>query len=257
MHRQFRALLLLSTAGLLMACGPSRKELQAELDKVSAQLTQSQQENETLRGKITALEADVADRDARIAELERELGDASAQLDELRDEQNRRKAELQTYKDLFARLQKLIDAGTIKVSFRKGRMIVELASAVLFDSGKTELKDAGKTALDELVVAFQSVSDRDLMIAGHTDNVPIKTRRFKSNWELSTARAVVVVNYMIEKGFPAQHLGAAGFGDQDPVASNDTEDERALNRRIEIVLMPNLGELAGLEEMINKSNAKR
>lgn len=252
MSRHHRAPILTVTLGMLVACGPSRKELQAELDKVNGQLTQSQQENETLRGKITALEADVASRDEKIAALEQQMSSVSAELEELRDEQARRKAELQTYRDLFARLKKLIDAGTIKVSFRDGRMIVELASAVLFDSGKTELKDAGKAALDDLVEAFQSVADRDLMIAGHTDNIPIKTRRFRSNWELSTARAVVVVNYMIEKGFPSEHLGAAGFADQDPVSANDTEEGRALNRRIEIVLMPNLGELAGLEEMIGQ-----
>lgn len=250
MSRQFRAPLLFVTLGLLVACSPSRKDLQAELDTVKGQLAQSQQDNESLASKIKTLEADIASRDEKIATLEQKIGGMSAELDELRDEQNRRKAELQTYKDLFARLKKLIDAGTIKVSFRKGRMIVELASAVLFDSGKTILKDGGKTALEDLVAAFQSVADRDLLIAGHTDNIPIKTRRFRSNWDLSTARAVVVVNYMTEKGFPSQHLGAAGYGDQDPVASNDTEEGRALNRRIEIILMPNLGELAGLEELL-------
>ncbi|MEM9462810.1 MAG: OmpA family protein [Myxococcota bacterium] len=250
MSRQLRAPLLFVTLGLLAACSPSRKDLQAELDTVKGQLAQSQQDNESLRSKIKTLEADVASRDEKIAALEQKIGGMSAELDELRDEQNRRKAELQTYKDLFARLKKLIDAGTIKVSFRKGRMIVELASAVLFDSGKTILKDGGKIALEDLVAAFQSVADRDLLIAGHTDNIPIKTRRFRSNWDLSTARAVVVVNYMVEKGFPSQHLGAAGYGDQDPVASNDTDEGRALNRRIEIILMPNLGELAGLEELL-------
>lgn len=236
--------------GSLTACGPSRKELQAEIDKIKGELAGAQDQIKTLQGKIAELEREIADRDEKIAALEKDKNAMQTELEALRAEQDRRKAELETYRQLFAKLKKLIDAGTIKVSFRKGRMIVELASAVLFDSGKIELKDGGKTALDEIVVALQSVNDRDFMIAGHTDTDPIKTKKFKSNWELSTARAVVVVNYMIEKGFPAAHLGAAGFAEIDPVAANDTPENKALNRRIEIVLMPDLGELKGIEDMI-------
>ncbi|HWB80827.1 MAG TPA: OmpA family protein [Nannocystaceae bacterium] len=236
--------------GSLTACGPSRKELQAEIDKIKGELAGAQDQIKTLQGKIAELEREIADRDEKIASLEKDKNAMQTELEALRAEQDRRKAELDTYRQLFAKLKKLIDAGTIKVSFRKGRMIVELASAVLFDSGKIELKDGGKTALDEIVVALQSVNDRDFMIAGHTDTDPIKTKKFKSNWELSTARAVVVVNYMIEKGFPAAHLGAAGFAEIDPVAANDTPENKALNRRIEIVLMPDLGELKGIEDMI-------
>ena len=101
------------------------------------------------------------------------------------------------------------------------------------------------------------VAHRDLMIAGHTDNVPIKTSRYKNNWELSTQRAVVVVGYMIEKGFPADHLAAAGYGEMDPIADNGTEEGKAKNRRIEIQLMPDLGELRGIEEMVNEGKGKK
>lgn len=247
-------LALLTTAALftssLTACSPSRKELKAELDKIKSELAGTQATVTTLQGKIGELEKDVKSRDERIAQLEKDNAAMTTELQALRGEQARRKAELDTYRQLFAKLKKLIDAGTIKVSFRKGRMIVELASAILFDSGKTELKDAGKTALDDIVTALQSVNDRDFLIGGHTDTDPIKTKKFKSNWELSTARAVVVVDYMVTKGFPAAHLGAAGFAEVDPVASNDTPEGKAQNRRIEIVLMPDLGELKGIEDLI-------
>lgn len=248
---------MLTTATLfatsLTGCGPSRKELKAEIDKIKGELSGAQDQIKTLQGKIAELEREIADRDQRIDALEKDKSAMTTELDALRGEQARRKAELDTYRQLFAKLKKLIDAGTIKVSFRKGRMIVELASAILFDSGKTELKPAGKTALDEIVTALQSVNDRDFLVAGHTDTDPIKTKRFKSNWDLSTARAVEVVNYMITKGFPAAHLGAAGFAESDPVASNDNPDGKAQNRRIEIVLMPDLGELKGIEDMIKPS----
>lgn len=242
---------LLFAIGLLAACSPSRKELQEDLDLTRATLEQSEAKRMTLEQKVAALEADIADRDQLITELEASKAGLEAELGELRDEQQRRREELATYQKLFDRLRKLIDAGTIKVSFRKGRMIVELPSAVLFASGRTELQPEGRTAIEQVVEALASVSHRDLVIAGHTDNIPIKTRRYKNNWELSTQRAVVVVAYMIEKGFPADHLAAAGYGEEDPVADNTTDEGRALNRRIEIQLIPNLGELKGIEDMVS------
>ena len=84
------------------------------------------------------------------------------------------------------------------------------------------------------------------MVAGHTDNQPIRTAEFKNNWFLSTARANSVVQFMIKQGFPAKNLAAAGYGEFDPVAKNDTDDNRELNRRIEIILVPNLEELPSL-----------
>lgn len=233
----------------LAGCGPSKKELQAELDQVRSQLAQSQASNQTLEEKIRELEGEIATQADRIAQMEAERGGLDAELAELRKEQERREAELATYKKLFAKLKKLVDAGTIKVSFREGRLVVEMASAVLFDSGRTDVKQAGKAALDELVEALMTVQDREFLVAGHTDNVPVR-KRYSSNWELSTMRAVHVVDYMIEKGFPADHIGAAGYGETDPVASNDTEEGRAQNRRIEVILMPNLGEVEGIREML-------
>lgn len=243
--------------GLLAACSPTRKELQADLDETRAALEGSEQQRVTLEQRIGQLEQELAEHQEMIARLEADKAATSQELDALRDEQRRRQEELRTFKELFGRLRALIDAGTIQISFRKGRMIVELPSAVLFDSGKTELKPDGKAALDQLVEALGSVAHRDLMIAGHTDNVPINTKRYKSNWELSTQRAVVVVSYMIEKEFPADHLAAAGYGEMDPIADNATDEGKAKNRRIEIQLMPDLGELKGIEDMVTSGKGKK
>jgi chemotaxis protein MotB len=234
----------------LVACSPSREELQADLDTTKQQLAAEQARTRTLQDEIAALQTSIDESQRKIDDLMAAKEVSDMQLAELRDEQERRRVELATYEALLKRLEKLIDAGTVQISFRKGRMIVELASAVLFDSGKTELKEEGKQALEKLVEAFSAVSNRDLMIAGHTDNVPIKTRRYKSNWELSTQRAVVVVDFMIEKGFPAQHLGAAGYSEFDPVDDNTTDKGRAHNRRIEIQLMPDLAPLKGIEKSL-------
>ena len=87
---------------------------------------------------------------------------------------------------------------------------------------------------------------RHFQVAGDTDNVPIQTARFPSNWELSTARAVEVVRFLVARGMHADMLSAAGFGEFDPVLSNDTAEGRTTNRRIEIVLQPNVDELVAV-----------
>ncbi len=96
-----------------------------------------------------------------------------------------------------------------------------------------------------------TVPDRDFLVAGHTDNVPIRTELFPSNWELSTRRAVEVVHYLVAQGMNPKVLAAAGYGEFDPIGPNDTNEHRAQNRRIEIVLQPNLSDLPPLDDIAN------
>lgn len=266
--RKLVAVLLLST---LAMSGCKRKELEAALAETNKKLEATQgelraeksknekltAENQSLERKIAELEGQIRKLNADIkvledqnADLARKAGATAEELKKLRDEKAKRLAELQVYKDLFAKLKSLIDAGTIKVEVRKGRFVVKLASSILFDSGKTDLKPEGQAALTNLAGALKSLPDREWLVAGHTDNVPIKTAKFKNNWELSTARSVEVVQFLTSQGMPGNTLGAAGYGDVDPVADNSTEDGKAQNRRIEIVLMPLLGEIPGLKEML-------
>lgn len=267
MRRLVISLLLASVA--LTGC--KRKELEAALAEANKKLEATEgelrterdknkklnEENQSLQEKIGQLEGQIRKLNADIkvledqnADLARKAGATADELKKLRDEKAKRLAELQVYKDLFAKLKALIDAGTIQVEVRKGRFVVKLASSILFDSGKTDLKPEGQAALANLATALKSLTDREWLVAGHTDNVPIKTAKFKNNWELSTARAVEVVQYMITQGMPQGNVGAAGYGDGDPVADNTSEDGKAKNRRIEIVLMPLLGEIPGLKEML-------
>jgi chemotaxis protein MotB len=119
----------------------------------------------------------------------------------------------------------------------------------LFDSGRAKLKQTGQDAIAGLVKPLNDVK-RDWIVAGHTDNVPIKTATYSSNWELSSARALEVVNFMIEKGMPAENVGAAGYAEFDPVADNSTPEGRAQNRRIEIMMMPTIPQ--NLQDMLTK-----
>jgi chemotaxis protein MotB len=178
--------------------------------------------------------------------LSKALAETRARLEELRRQQAAAEARAAQFRELAARFQKLIDAGQLKVIMRNGRMVLELSNDVLFDSGKTDLKEVGKKTLAEIAQVLRTMPDRRFQVAGHTDNVKISTPRFPSNWELSTARAVEVVKLLVDDGMDSRNLSAAGYGEFAPLDGNDTPEGRAKNRRIEITLVPNLDEVAGV-----------
>jgi chemotaxis protein MotB len=136
----------------------------------------------------------------------------------------------------------------LKVGIRRGRMVLELPNDILFDSGKTEVKPAGKSALADVAKVLRGLPGRTFQVAGHTDNVKIQSARYPSNWELSTARAVEVTKLLVDGGMDPKMLSAAGYGEWDPAADNASPDGRAKNRRIEITLVPNMEELVKLPD---------
>ena len=101
-------------------------------------------------------------------------------------------------------------------------MVLVLPTDVLFDSGRANVGPRGKEALSQVAAALSTLKDRRFQVAGHTDNDPIRYSGFESNWELSTARALSVMKVMTESGVKASALSAAGYGEVDPVVSNDT-----------------------------------
>jgi chemotaxis protein MotB len=141
----------------------------------------------------------------------------------------------------------MIGAGEVSIGIRDGRMVVAMPNDVLFDSGRTEIKRAGQAVLKAVASVLKTVPRR-FQVAGHTDNVPIQTERFPSNWELASARALEVIRFMTVQGVAPATLSAAGYGEFDPVASNDSEDGRRRNRRIEITLQPNIDEIVAIPE---------
>lgn len=223
----------------LADAGGNVKELQTKLDNAIATSAQLKKELERLGKNADALLAEKGG-------LASALSDAKARLEELRRAQAAAAARAQLYKEVLAKFQKMIDAGQLRIALRNGRMVIQLANDVLFDSGHIEIKPAGQQALAQVAVIFKSIGDRKFQVAGDTDNVPIHTERFASNWELSTARAVEVVRVLIAQGVRPDVLSAAGYGEFDPVASNDDSSGRARNRRIEITLQPNIDELVAV-----------
>jgi len=205
------------------------------------------------KDQLDSDEKQIADLKARIAELEkREAGgdeQTRKELEELRAQKAAAEARAKLFDDFVNKFKSMIDAGKLDITTRHGQIVLALATDVLFDPGKTELKPEGKTALGEVAAALKTVSGRRFQVSGHTDTLPIKTKEFPSNWELSTARAVAVVKLLIAQGVKPEALSAAGYAEVDPAQSNATETGRAKNRRIEIVLVPNIEELVKIPEL--------
>src|SRR5262249_40273697 len=128
--------------------------------------------------------------------------------------------------------------GRIEVREEKRGVVIALAEAAFFQSGSAELQKGTAAAL-ELVARKLKGQGYDMVVEGHTDTVPVRSRTFRSNWELSTARATSVVSYFVEQGgYDPQKLAAAGYGEHRPVAPTDTVDGRNRNRRVDIVVLP-------------------
>ena len=241
------------------ACGYSEEEMQAQRDKVTqlqASLDKLSADNKAYTDKISQLELQNQAMTEQLRKLgisvedqKRNLEEQNRVLEELRAKERQAQARLATFRGMLDRFQKMIESGKLKVKIVRGRMVVELAENILFDSGRADLKQEGQAALTEVASVLASIGDRDFQIAGHTDNIPIKSAKFPSNWHLSSARALTVAIYLADHGVPPVRLSAAGYADTQPAAPNDTPEGRQQNRRIEIVLMPNLDELPDLSKL--------
>jgi chemotaxis protein MotB len=160
--------------------------------------------------------------------------------------ERQRKAEVEemrgTYENLLENMKGEIAKGEITITQLRGKLKVNMLDEILFDSGKTTIKPQGIEVLQRVGSILLNVKDRAISIEGHTDNVPIGaelSKMYPTNWELSAVRATTVARYLQEKiGLDPGLLSAIGYGEYQPVASNESEEGRAKNRRIELVLVP-------------------
>jgi chemotaxis protein MotB len=188
-----------------------------------------------LRAKLSMREVDIFSLQKRTDELVQEKARAIANMEKSIADINK------THNNLMAEMQNEIKAGEITITQLKDKLTLSMVEKILFDSGSAEIKPNGKKVLDRVAAILKQVADRQIRIEGHTDDVPIGSKiidKFPTNWELSTARATTVTRYLQEEGIGQQLLSACGYAEYRPVASNDTEEGRSKNRRIEIVLIP-------------------
>jgi chemotaxis protein MotB len=202
-----------------------RTELERLLAARSGELGRSIAE---LRQRLTALESE----NIRLAQ---ELAEAQ----KAREEKVREVSS--TYEQLVEKMKSEISKGQVTISELQGKLTVNMVDAILFDSGRAEIKPEGLVVLGKVIEILKSVTDKSIRIEGHTDAMPIAgslTQRYPTNWELSAARAINVARYLQKQAINPATLSAAGFGEFKPVADNATLEGRAKNRRIEIVLVP-------------------
>jgi chemotaxis protein MotB len=162
---------------------------------------------------------------------------------------------------LEQRLQKEIADKQVHLQMAERGLVISFLAEVLFDSGKAKIRTEAYSALDKVSrVLSENVPDMEIGIEGHTDNQPIKYSKWRSNWELSSARAMSVLHYLVDKkGIDPARVSAIGYGEYRPVASNDTAEGRQQNRRVEIVILPKIiksRQLPEPENVIPEENLK-
>jgi chemotaxis protein MotB len=246
-----------------VACGYSKEEWDQKV-----------RENENLRGQLAQQEqsrrkcdADHADAQNEVAELKKQLQSRGVDLENLNASLTQQKLALEEFAlrtkqldDLKKRfdvlktkLQKLTEYG-LKVETRDNRMLIQLPGDVLFDSGKAVLRKGAKEILAQIAEVVRNdaqLSAREFQVAGHTDAKPLSGGPFVDNWGLSAMRARTVVEYLTQAqpeggGLSPAKWSAAGYADTDQVAPNDTDENRKKNRRVELVIQPDVEEMLDL-----------
>jgi chemotaxis protein MotB len=200
-----------------------------ELDRILRSRSDSLSQN------IVELRRKIDDLDAENAKLKEE----NASLVKAREEQVQKVSS--TYESLLEKMKSEISKGQVTISELKGKLTVNMVDSILFDSGKAEVKKGGRGILGKVISILKDVNDKSIRIEGHTDDVPISralARRYPTNWELSAARAINVARHLQEQGIDPGQLSAVAYGEWKPVATNDTAEGKAKNRRIEIILVP-------------------
>ncbi|MEZ4322706.1 MAG: OmpA family protein [Myxococcota bacterium] len=249
----------------LLACVPK-----AKYDLALADAATKGQEIERLQARVSELEgvqqrleSDLAAANAALDGKRRELATMASEagalaksveemetaLRELEERRARAEANLKAFRDLVDRFKAMIDAGTLRVKVIDGRMVVELATDILFPPGGAGLSADGKKAIEDVAAVLASIPDRKFQVAGHTDNQPISTAQFPSNWYLGSARAIAVTSVLVSSGLNAERVSAASYAEFQPADSNKTKEGRANNRRIEIIVVPDLSSMPGFDEL--------
>jgi len=260
----------------LVGCGHSEDEwqqaqrdiakLKADLDAANKRhaddeqkYSDSQQQIDDLKAKLKDLGVGLSRSEEEKSKLRQAMSEYEARLKQLDDMKAR-------FKDLRSRLDKLTSVG-LKVIVRNNRMVIQLPGDILFDSGEDTLKSEGIKVLKQVADVVRNdttLSTRNFQVAGHTDKEPYAGTYF-DNWGLSVMRARQVLAFLVApdkgadaKGIPTggglspAHWAAAGYGGEDPVAgtvAQQTHEEEAKNRRVELVLQPNVEEMLNLKDL--------
>lgn len=247
-------------AFVLSSCGPSKKlvDSRANVDRLqkdntvmtnklidcSSKVSMLQEEKTTLQTANTLAEQDY---NTLSEESKMTIAGQQSRLKYLQDIIQSQKDVMTDLKNSISDALKLYKPDELYVYIKDGKVYVSLTEKLLFKSGSSAIDPKGKEALKTLASVLNNTKDINVMIEGHTDNVPIKTTQFRDNWDLSTARATSIVRILTnDYGFDSNRITASGKGKYHPLKPNDTEAGRAGNRRTEVILSPDLKEVFDL-----------
>jgi chemotaxis protein MotB len=214
-------------------------------DLMKKNLSDAEKFNNALKIKSEELEA----REKRLAELQALVEAREKRLAELQGIINAQDSLLNALNDVVKKALLSFKSDEISVEMKNGKVYISMSDKLLFKSGSAAVEDAGKEAIKKLADVLNKNLGIDILIEGHTDNVPIKTAKYEDNWSLSADRALSIVRLLSDVHAVApKRLVAAGRGEYFPKADNTTAEGRAKNRRTEIILTPKLDELYKLIE---------
>jgi chemotaxis protein MotB len=243
-------------------------DLEQELGIAKNRVNELEMQLEAMGLDVNKLNTALADRGQALADLNSDMDKMKKALSEYQA----RAATLERIKERMLALRKKLEALTrlgLNVNIRKNRMIISLPGDILFDSGKTELKPDGRNVLREVAKVVrndQTLMSRDFQVAGHTDNKPLKGGPYLDNWGLSLMRARTVLVFLVTPtdiepsghganriepggGLPQNRWSASGYGETDPVVTNDSPEQMQRNRRVELIVMPNVEEMLDLKSL--------
>jgi chemotaxis protein MotB len=200
---------------------------------------------------VDALESEREQAGRELAAAHASQAELARALEQFRAREIEARRRVEEFRAMLLRFRGLVDAGKLSVRIVDGRMVLTLPMDILFKSGSAKVSPDGKAALSEVGSVLRELGDpaRRFQVEGHTDDVPIRNKSFSSNWELSTARALSVVTELLAAGVRPEQLSGAGYAEHQPRTANVDDAARALNRRIEIVILPDLRGLPGYDEL--------
>ena len=226
-------------------CGSALRALQKRYDDLNSrsqsELAMTTGQKDKLAQELNAKQKLLADQEKSLNDLNAKLAEREKRVNELQDLLNKKD---QALNDLKKRIEDALlgfGKNDLTVSIKDGKIYVSLSEQLLFKSGSTAVDAKGVDALNKLAKVLEKQTDFDIVVEGHTDNVPIKTAVMKDNWDLSVLRATSITRILtVDNSVDPKRVIPSGRSEYVPTASNDTKEGRALNRRTDIILSPNL-----------------
>ncbi len=230
-----------------------KNQLQKDFDALSQssneQLTAKQQEILKLSQALNEKENALIAEKIRLEKLQNDLSERSKRIEQLEQLIANKEAAMQQLKDAVSNALANFEGNGLTVERKNGKVYVSMENKLLFHSGSWSVGNQGKKAVEQLANVLRKNPDIEVLIEGHTDNIPYHSNgAIIDNWDLSTKRATAIVRILTNKGVNAKQVTAAGRGEFFPVSSNTTKEGRSKNRRIEIILAPNLDKINALLE---------